>query len=596
MVRPPDDDLTGRAFDTRLLRRLLSYARPHMRGFFFSTLLLLLLAVMTLFVPYLVGQAINDYLVGDPSVATSDDTRTQGVRWTATFLLGIGVATFLCRFAQITITNLTGQKVIHDLRMSVFTHITSRDLRFFDKTPVGTLVTRVTGDIETLNEFFVSGIDVLFSDLVRIAAITVLLFAIDWQMALATLATVPLILLWAFIFQRRSRKLFREVRGHVSNVNAFMNEALTGIHVVHAFGRERAIHGRFQEKNSGLRDAHMKTVRNFSWFFPGMELLSALGMSAVLVVGYQLVSGGHVGTGDVVMFWLYLTLFIEPLRQLADKYNILQAAVAAGERVFRVLDEPSELPPPEEPEPLGEARGHVVFDDVYFHYDERKPVLEGIDFEVPPGTRLAVVGPSGSGKSTIISLLCRFYDPQQGRILVDGHDLRHVDAQSLRRRIGVVLQDVFLFEGTVRENLRLGDDRLDDARLMEAVRSVQAEPVVERIGGLDGHIRERGATLSTGEKQLLAFARTLAHDPALLVLDEATANIDTETEVLLQRALDRLMKGRTAIVIAHRLSTIQECDRILVVHHGQIRESGTHDELLAQRGIYARLYRLQFEG
>lgn len=598
MVREREDDLTGRAFDTRLFRRLLWYARPHARGFVVSTLLLLLLTLMTLCVPYLVGEAVNEYLVVDTTDEQhpTQDDRAQGVRWTAALLLGIWIATFACRLAQITITNLTGQRVIHDLRISVFSHITGRDLRFFDKSSVGTLVTRVTGDIETLNEFFVSGIDVLFSDLVRIGAITVLLFLIDWQMAMATLATVPLILLWAFVFQRRARKLFREVRAQVANVNAFMNEALTGIHVVHAFGREAAIHGRFGAKNAELRDAHMKTVRNFSWFFPGMEFLSALGMSAVLVVGYSLVLAGQAGTGDVVMFWLYLALFIEPLRQLADKYNILQAAVASGERVFRVLDERSALPQPDDPEPLGNAKGHVIFDDVHFRYDERKPVIQGVSFEAKPGTKLAFVGPTGSGKSTIISLLCRFYDPDHGRILVDGHDLRNVDARALRRRIGVVLQDVFLFEGTVRENLRLGNHSLDDAQLMNAVRAVQAGPVVQRLGGLDGHIRERGATLSTGEKQLLAFARTLAHDPVLLVLDEATAHIDTETEILLQRALDKLMEGRTAILIAHRLSTIQECDRILVVHRGEIREAGTHDELLARRGIYARLYRLQFEG
>lgn len=596
MAREPEQDLTGKAFDAGLFRRLLSYAGPHRRGFFYSTLLLLALAIMTLSVPYILGQAVNDYLVGEGAADLPDDERSAGVIRTASLLVAIGAAVFFCRLAQISLTNLTGQKVIHDLRMSVFSHITQRDLRFFDKNPVGTLVTRVTGDIETLNEFFVSGIDVLFSDLVRINAIMVLLFVIDWQMALATLATVPLILLWAFIFQRRTRKLFREVRTHVTNVNAFMNEALTGIQVVHAFGREGAIQGRFQDRNAGLRDAHLRTVRNFSWFFPGMELLAALGTSAVLVFGYHLVLGGRLDSGDVFMFWLYQAMFIEPLRQLADKYNILQAAVASGERVFRVLDDDTGLRVSDSPTSLDRAHGHLVFDDVHFRYEERKPVLKGISFEATPGTRLAFVGPTGSGKSTIISLLCRFYDPDHGRILMDGHDLRDVDPRVLRRKIGVVLQDVFLFAGTVRENLSLGDDDLDDARIMDAVRAVQADAVVERLGGLDGHIRERGATLSTGEKQLLAFARTLAHDPALLVLDEATAHIDTETELLLQRALDKLMEGRTAIVIAHRLSTIQECDRILVVHHGEIREAGTHEELLAARGIYARLYHLQFEG
>lgn len=594
MVRSPENDLSGKAIDARLLRRLLSFARPHGRGFVYSTLLLLVLAGITLTVPYLIGEAITDYFSGPVAETRTEDARSEGIIRTTMVLLGLGLATFICRLGQITLTNLTGQRVIHDLRMAVFSHITRRNLRFFDRHPVGTLVTRVTGDIETLNEFFVSGIDVLFSDLVRIGAITVLLFVIDWQMALATLAVVPLILLWAFIFQRRSRKLFREVRGEVSRTNAYMNEALTGIHVVHAFGRERAVTKRFGELNSDLRDAHMKTVRNFSWFFPGMEFLSALGMSAVVITGYHLVVAARIEPGDVVKFWLYLAMFIDPLRQLADKYNILQAAVAAGERVFHVLDDDSSLPVAADPKPLDDARGGVRFHDVEFRYDEDKPVLRGISFEAEPGSRLAFVGATGSGKSTIINLLCRFYDPDVGSISVDGVDLRELDPQALRKRIGVVLQDVFLFEGTVRENLTLGDADLDDERLMEAVEAVQATRVVQRLGGLDGHIRERGATLSTGEKQLLAFARTLAHDPMLLVLDEATAHIDTETEVLLQAALDRVMEGRTAIVIAHRLSTIQECDRILVLHHGEVRESGTHEELLLANGIYARLYRLQF--
>ena len=588
-----DDEPSGKAIDPRLLRRLLSFARPHARGFVISTVLLLLHSGLTILSPRLVGLAIDDYLKPGPHTLTIDE-RASGLWTVSLWLFLIVAAAFVLRYAQVLITNLTGQKVIHDLRRAVYEHIVRRSLKFFDRHPVGTLVTRVTNDIETLNEFFLSGIDVLFSDFIRILAITGVLFALDWRMALTILGIVPFIVIWSFVFQRRARVLFRRVRKEVSHCNAFTNESIGGIRVVRSFGRERHISNQFAERNHDLKVAHLATVKNFSWFYPGMETLSALGTSLVLLVGYHLVLRSEIEAGTIVAFWLYLAMFIEPLRQIADRYNILQSAVASGERVFRILDDETTLPQVDEPRGLIIREGNLRFEGVSFSYDGKTPVLQSFNLDVPGGSSLAIVGPTGSGKTTIINLLSRFYDPQNGRITIDGCDLKSVQLQQLRAQVGIVLQDAFLFDGSLRENLTLGVEEIDDDKLQKAIEAGQARSVVERLGGLDGRIGERGAGLSAGEKQLLSFVRTLAHDPKVLVLDEATAHVDTETETLLQTALEKLLSGRTAIVIAHRLSTIQDCDRIVVLHKGEIRESGTHQELLNLQGVYSRLYRLQF--
>ncbi len=581
--------LTGRVFDRALVVRLLRFARPHASGFVVSSLLLLLIMALNLAMPLVLGRSVDMWLQPRVDAAAS----AQGLVWAALALAGLGAAALGARYVQTRITNRTGQRVVHDLRCELFDHLLSRDLRFFDSHNSGVLVTRVTQDIDTINEFFVSGVDVMLADLLRIAGISVVLLVLDWRLALATLCVVPLILLWAFWFQRRGRVFFREVRERTGECNGFASEAIAGINTIRAHGRESWAQSNYDTRNDALRDAHLRTVHNFSWFFPGTEFLPALGTALLLLVGYQRVTNADLPVGTLLSFWFYLAMFIEPLRQVTDRVNILQSAVAAGDRVFHLLDTGSALDPTQvQPAPETVA-GAIRFESVDFAYGSM-PVLRGLNLEIAAHERVALVGSTGAGKSTVMALLARLYDPGAGRVLIDGRAVNTLPAAFLRRHVGVVLQDVFLFAGTLRENLLLGGTACDDAALSKCLETAQASSIAARLGGLDGHVRERGEGLSSGEKQLLAFARTLAQDPAILILDEATASIDTETEARLSRALRSVLRGRTALVIAHRLSTVEHCDRALVLHHGRLVEQGPHRELLAANGLYARLYRLQF--
>lgn len=590
-----EEKVTGKILDWSLYRRLLPFGRPYLARFAASVGLLMIVAAGMTAAPLLIREAIDSAIT--PSVEIALPERMSALGWLALVTVLIGLVTTAARFAQLYLTNVTGQRIIYDVRRHVFQHIGRRSLRFFDTNPVGKLVTRVTSDVEALAELFSSGIDVIFYDLLMIFLILGVLFFISSSLAMWTLIILPLVLIWSFFFKRQAQTLFRNVRSRVSQLNSYINESVTGIRIVQMFCTETRVRDRFRDFNDQLRQSHLATVKNFSMFFPGIETLSTLGVSIILLAGHSMVTDETLSIGDMMAFWFLLQRFFEPLRQISEKYNVLQSALASSERIFKILDDDAEIPNPAQPlelAPSGSAEA-VKFDNVSFSYDGLTQVLWDVSFTVPAGSRLAIVGATGSGKTSIINVLARFYDISAGRVLVAGTDITSIDKHNLRRHVGVVLQDVFLFADTIRENLRLGDESIEDDALWEALERVSANGFVQRLkGALDHKVAERGAMFSTGEKQLLAFARTLVHDPPILVLDEATANIDTETEVRIQEALLTLMEHRTVLVIAHRLSTVKSADRILVMHKGRIHEIGTHEELLQRDGLYRRLYELQY--
>ncbi len=590
-----EEEVTGKILDWALYRRLLPFGRPYWLRFASSIGLLLIVAAGMTAAPLLIRQAIDTSITNINHLPMPE--RLSSLGWLALITVGVGLLTTGARYAQLILTNRTGQRIIYDVRRHVFDHIGKRSLRFFDTNPVGKLVTRVTSDVEALAELFSSGIDVIFYDLLMIFLILGVLFFISPALALWTLIILPFVLVWSFYFKHEAQTLFRNVRSKVSQLNSYINESVTGIRVIQMFCTEQRVQDRFRDFNDELRESHVRTVRNFSLFFPGIETLSTLGVSIILLAGHSMVADESLTIGDMMAFWFLLQRFFEPLRQISEKYNVLQSAMASSERIFKILDDHAEIPNPVDPVALKRSSepGAVCFDGVTFSYDGANQVLHDISFEVQAGERTAIVGATGSGKTSIINVLARFYDVEAGRVLVNGHDITTLDKHDLRRHVGVVLQDVFLFADTVRENLRLGNESVSDDTLWQALERVSADSFIRRLpDGLDHIVAERGSMFSTGEKQLLAFARTLVHDPPILVLDEATANIDTETELRIQKALETLMANRTVLVIAHRLSTIRSAGQIIVMHHGVVHETGTHEELLQHDGLYRKLYELQY--
>ena len=612
-LQPHDEEILGKAYDARLMRRLLGYVRPYRWMTVLSLAFILISSLLQLVGPLVTAVAVDLFIRPGEGQANSSaasvwvrgyllargidpiQVAPQGIAVAALFFFAAVGLTFVVVYGEGYVMQLMGQYIMNDLRKQIFSHLQRLQMVFFDRNPIGRLVTRVTTDVDALNELFTAGIVAIFGDLMLLAGIVVILFWLNWRLALVSFAIVPLLLLLTFWFKVKVRDSFREVRVKIARINSFLQEHITGMSVLQLFGREAPAHAEFSEINDAHRVANVRSIFYYAVFFPGVELITAIGTGLLLWYGGGRVVQGAVSLGALIAFLQYAQRFYQPLSDLSDKYNILQAAMASSERIFKLLDTPVTIAPPAEAFAPAEIRGAIEFDRVAFSYKAGEPVLKGVSFAVQPGETLAVVGHTGAGKSTLANLLLRFYDVTGGAVRVDGRDVREWDLAKLRRSIALVLQDVFLFSGTVADNIRLGDEEIDEARLSWAAGEVHALPFIERLPeGLGSQVRERGAGLSVGQKQLIAFARALAFDPRILILDEATSSIDTETEQLIQKALERLLVGRTSIVIAHRLSTVQKAVRILVLHKGEVRELGTHQELLALRGIYHKLYLLQY--
>jgi ATP-binding cassette subfamily B protein len=582
-----EEDVLGQDFDRRLMRRFLRYVLPYLGLVLLAFLLMAVRIASDLIGPILFQQAV------DGPLADGDYPRL--VRHALLFAASIA-CTGLFEFLYSWTTNRAGQQIILDLRMELFGHLQRLSLSFFDRNPVGRLIVRITNDIENLNELFTSGLVEFACDLLMLAGVVVMMFATNWKLAGVTLAVTPLVLILTTFFRNAARERYRDMRTKIARLNSYLNESVNGMRTIQTFGREQACLDRFRGRNAEYRDSAIASIFAYSLFYPGIEFVFSAGVALLVYVGGSGILHGTLTMGAFIAFWYYMQKFFMPVREIAEKYNILQAAMASSERVFKILDAPPEVADRPGAVPASDIRGAVEFDHVSFSYDGKTPVLEDLSFRLEPGKSLAVVGLTGAGKSTIINLLLRFYDPQKGAIRIDGRDLREYDLRSIRRRLGLVLQDVFLFAGSVGDNVRLGERGISRERVEDAVRAVNADRFVSRLPkGLDTDVLERGAALSTGERQLLSFARALAFDPKVLVLDEATSSVDGQTERLIQDGLLRLMKGRTSLVIAHRLSTIRHADRILVLHRGRVREEGSHEELIRQDGVYRKLHRLQFE-
>lgn len=598
-----DDEILGKAYDARLARRLLDYAKPYGGLVAASLGLLLIDGALQLVGPMLTRRVIDIAIPqGDTGAITS----------AAALFIAALVAQFFCSYGETLLTARLGQGIMHDLRMQLYAHMQRLPIAYFDRTPVGRLVTRVTSDIESLNELFTSGVVAGLGDLFTLLAISVLMLVVDWQLALAAFAVIPFIVIASNVFRVHVRSAYRDIRVRLARINAYLQERLTGIRVVQLFGEEAQEAKRFDALNQHHLVAHLRSITVYALYFPVIEILTTTAIASLLVVGAQRAGAGALTVGTVAAFLQLVRRFFDPLQDLSDKYNTLQQAMASSERIFKVMDEAEAFPStgPSRPEVHRDVREQpskvtIEFDDVWFAYDlahmardgelpaEPEWVLRGVSFRVAPGETLALVGHTGAGKTTIISLILRFYDPQRGRILLNGKDLRALDVHELRSLIGYVQQDIFLFAGDIASNIRLSNP-LTDQEVETALRLGGADRVIDRLpGGLTYQLGERGASISVGERQLLSFGRAIAANPSLLVLDEATSAVDSEIEGEIQKAIDVLMRGRTTIAIAHRLSTIVRSTEILVLHHGEVRERGTHRTLLNKKGLYERLYRLQ---
>jgi len=582
-----DDEVVGKAYDSRLMKRLLQYVKPY-RGYIILAIFLnIVTAALEPIRPYLTKVAVDNYI----SVGNS-----KGLLNIILLILLSLILQAVIEYAMTFATQYMGQKTLFDLRMEIFRHLQNLSLKFFDKTPVGRLVTRVTNDVESLSELFSSGIVMIFSDVFIIIWIFVFMMVMSFDLALVTMSVIPVLIYATFLFRKKVRTNYRDIRKHLARLNSYMQEHISGMNVVQLFNKEEIELEKFKLINKDYRDANIKSVFYHAVFYPFVELISAIAVALIIWYGGGEVVQKNLSLGVLFAFIQYTEMFFRPVRDLAEKYNILQTGMASSERIFKLLDTKIFVKNPENPLALNDVKGKVEFRNVWFAYNDEDYVLKDISFLINPGETAAIVGATGAGKSSIINLLLRFYDIYKGQILIDDIDISTVDKRELRKHIALVLQDVMLFSGDIKSNINLWNEEIPFEKIIEAAKIVGADQFIEKLPKkYDEEVKERGATLSLGQKQLISFARALAYDPKILILDEATASIDTEAEKMIQKAISKLLKGRTSIVIAHRLSTIQNSDKIIVLHKGQIREIGNHFELLERKGIYYRLYQLQYK-
>jgi ATP-binding cassette subfamily B multidrug efflux pump len=597
-----EEEVLAKAYDARLMRRLLGYLRPYSRSIALSLVFLLVYSALQVCGPLLTKLAIDRYLAPVANrISTPIDGYLSADKWigltqiTAIYLVVL-VGGFVSAFGHVYIMQYAGQRAMFDLRRELMTHLQRSDIAFFDRNPIGRLVTRVTTDVEALNELFASGLVAMLGDVLTLGFIIAIMFRLSPALTGLMLAVMPFVVLTTMAFRRKVTHSYRRIRVAIARINAYLQEHMVGIIVLQLFNRERKSSEEFEAINRQHMDAYKDTIQAYGWFYPVVELLATTAMASTIAYGGWRVGKGAMTLGVVAAFLQYGMRFFRPIQDLSDKYNILQAAMASSERVFKLLDTPAEILVPATPRGVPGVSAEVEFDHVWFAYKDEDWILRDVSFRIAPGETIAIVGHTGAGKTTMISLLLRFYDVQQGAIRIGGVDIKEVDPLELRRQFGVVLQDPYLFTGTIEDNIRLGTDGIEREDIEEAAEQVNLMDFVRSLPhGLEQPIRERGNSLSTGQKQLISFARALAHRPRFLILDEATSSVDTDTEFRVRDALERMVEGRTSIIIAHRLSTIQRANRILVMHKGRLRESGSHQELLGVRGIYYKLYQLQYK-
>jgi ATP-binding cassette subfamily B multidrug efflux pump len=597
-----EEEALGKAYDAHLLRRLLQYLRPYRWRVVLALALVAIVTPLELAPPKLFQIAIDKYLVPGMHHALNESQAWRGVLVISIVFFGVLVFDFLAQYIQIRIMQRVGQQTMYDMRTAIFSHIQRLPMTYFDRNPVGRLVTRVTTDVDALNDLFAAGVVTMINDFFLLAVLAGWLFSIDRRLAFDALAVLPFILVVTYFFRLFVRDANRRIRTAVASINSYLQEYISGMSVVQLFNREQKARAEFGRRNRDNMLAWRDAILAFALFYPAVEILSIFAIALIYWSGGNRVLNSTLSLGVLTAFTMYATRFFRPIQDLSEKFNILQSAMAASERIFKLLDEPAPPVSPADAIRLEAPRGEIEFRNVWFSYANKPEpsdedwVLRDVSFRVAPGQTVAIVGHTGAGKTTLISLLLRFYDVQRGQILLDGIDIRKINIQDLRRMFGIVLQDPFLFTGTIESNIRLGSPGIDRKMVEQACEEIGLADFITALPeGVASSVNERGSTLSVGQRQLINFARALAHNPRFLILDEATSSVDTKTEFQIREALDRLLSGRTALVIAHRLSTIQHADRILVFHKGRLREQGAHQELLAQRGIYYRLYQLQYK-